>query len=309
MSCTERIITLTDEQQLTGAERPIRSVLLPTESMSDRPDKKHKGEGNESLAPIEVESPSLTSSPLTSTTSERTHEWTVLCDQIDSNLTRIQQIFLVELWSEDYDIVKNAFDILNQMCSGSDNNEKDNNRAAIVRIGGSATIVGAMIKWHAYPNIQADACQALQNVAFKNAALKAGAKETGVLHSIVWAMEKYPQDSALQASACGALANFVTTSANAHCIVNELNGIQFVIAAMSRFKNNAKLQQFACLALDNLLKAGAECKKVILEAGGRRVLFEAIENHNCADKEDSKYLHERACSALAKLLKKEESHH
>ena len=270
--------------------------------MSDRPVKKHKGEG---LAPIDVESPSLTASPLTSTASSAgTNGWALLCDQINNKFTPMQQLFLVELWSDDCEIVRNAINQLNLMCSGNSNKDKDHNRAAIVRIGGSATLVAAMLKWHAHPKIQAEACQALQNVAFKNAEFKTSAKETGILHAVVWAMEHHPDDCDVQASACGALANFVAAAANADCIVHDLNGIEHVISAMTRFKENAKLQQFACLALDNLLKCNPEFKQVIVDAGGRRVLFDAIENNNCPSTEHSKYLQERACSALAKLLKK-----
>ena len=268
--------------------------------MSDRPGKKHKSDG---LDPIDVESPSLTASPLTSTASGM-HGWALLCDQIDSKFSPMQQIFLIDLWSDDCEIVKNAINQLNLMCSGNSNKDKDHNRAAIVRIGGSATLVATMLKWHTHAKIQAEACQALQNVAFKNVDFKTNAKDTGVLHAIVWAMEHHPHDSDVQASACGALANFVATAANTDCIVHELNGIEHIIGAMTRFKENAKLQQFACLALDNLLKGNLEFKQAIVDAGGRRVLFDAIENHNSPSKEHSKYLQERASSALAKLLKK-----
>jgi len=228
----------------------------------------------------------------------------------NSKLPKIQQIFF-DLFQDDSNAVKHAFYQLSVLCF--QNAQEEENRATVVRLGGSLTIVGAMKKWYAFPVVQAEACRALQNIAYKNATFKVGCIEVGVLDAILWAMKKYPKDSLVQAYASGAVANLVLLRANAEYIVNHpSNGVGLIVSAMKAFQNSSILQKWASCALNNLLQYDDDAdatddlkgaiKKAIDKADGRRALLDTFENHKDESKPFVKEIRSYTRSALIESL-------
>jgi len=218
------------------------------------------------------------------------------------NLSPIQKILLVDLWKDDSKIVKSALTKLATLCKKSSNEEFEENRATVNRLGGAAILATALRKWYGFPVIQAEGCRALMGASCDEGAFKKSVKDSGGLHAIIWAMKSYPDNLKVQTSACGALGNGIYgVKENAEYVVNTLNGIDWIIAAMNKFPHDAALQFVACSVLDNLVKWD-EFRDPVMQAGGRRALLDAIENHKDESKDNVEILQKKASSALKKVL-------
>jgi len=217
-----------------------------------------------------------------------------------SSLSPIEKILGVDLWKDDSNTVQSALTQLAEMCF--DNNEEEN-RATVHRLGGAAILPGVLRKWYGFPGIQAEGCRALQNASYSIAAFGKSVKDSGGLNAIIWAMKSYPNNPEVQISGCGVLGNMVDgVQESAEYVVKTLNGIDWIVAAMNKFPEDAELQRCACGALDNLVK-WEEFHDTVKQAGGRRALVDAIENHEDVSKQHVEKLQHFAKHALKKLLR------
>jgi hypothetical protein len=188
----------------------------------------------------------------------------------------IQTLLLVNLWSNNSEVVEKALEELGTLCYHNDQPRLEN-RKEIHRLGGRVCIVGAMKKWQDVPSIQSEGCRALMHVvcrAFVNAATN-----TGTVEAVAWALQNYPADRHVQAHGCGALSFLCDGSEqNAICVTMMLGAVDSIVAAMKYFPNAVAVQRTGSNVLWNLSKFET-CRHAIVAAGGRRALVDAMDHH------------------------------
>lgn len=173
----------------------------------------------------------------------------------ESHLDLISQIVYHRLWKESAIDIKNALIELRNLCRSDEH--RDANIAALYDVGGHVAMMGAMRKWYAHADLQAEGCRALHSAAlrasddFALAAVRCGALET-----ILLAMENFPDDSDVQDRACGALYALTATSNKDASVklATQLKGVPIVLQAMKAFPGSVCLQQRACFALCSLAR-------------------------------------------------------
>ena len=82
---------------------------------------------------------------------------TVVAPPDHSNLSPVQKILLVDLLKDDSNVVESAMSQLTNMCLSSNENSEEN-RANVHRLGGASIITGIMKKYYGFPAIQASGC-------------------------------------------------------------------------------------------------------------------------------------------------------
>lgn len=195
-----------------------------------------------------------------------------------SELTEIQRLLSVELWSDDEVTVGKAVAQLASACSSGAKREE--HCADVHRAGGACAIVGAMRKYYKDPYIQAEGGRVLAYVSWKCESFRDAVSNAGGIFVINSAMKNHCDDLNVQRSGCILLCNLAWAKENICAVINKMEGHKLIITAMKKFPNDIKLLRNACGALHSLLAPGwPELHDLIVKDGGRRALFEAIDTH------------------------------
>jgi hypothetical protein len=219
----------------------------------------------------------------------------------DSRLDPIPRIVFHDLWKEKAIHIKNAFIELRNLCRSED---KDANIAALFDVGGYVSLVGAMRKWYANADLQAEGCRALHSAAvggsddFAAAAVRCGSFDT-----VLSAMENFPDDEYLQDSACGALYALTATSSKDASVklAAQLNGVPMILRAMKAFPESVRLQQRGCLAICSMAR-WEELQSTLSKSA--LLIRSAMAKHTDQRDQHTKTLHNRGGWALERLAHK-----
>jgi hypothetical protein len=207
-----------------------------------------------------------------------------------STYSPIHQLIVVDLWSNDNKVVKEA------LCCFI------KNAATVYRAGGAFSIVGAMRRWYKNRDIQELGCAALGIAANRSKGFRLHAKEAGAFDVIVGAMKMYSNNCTLQTYGCESIGKLcLGIVEHAALVVNTMEGHDFILAAMKKFPDDVLLQRWACFALCTLSN-WKELQAPICYAGGRRALLDAIETHTDESEIYVNRIQKRARLALQRLL-------
>jgi hypothetical protein len=219
-----------------------------------------------------------------------------------STLSPIHKLILVDLWSDDKQVVLEALKQVKKVCKCNDENYVED-VITFHEAGGASTIVGAMRRWYTVPEIQALGCGALANSFIdpdEDSRLRI--IEAGASEAIVCAMKNYPKNRDVLMNGCRALGRLCDWKEQSrNYIVITMKGHDVILTAMKKFPNDTELQMWACYAL-KYLSEPEKCRAPICDSGGFHALLDTIETYKDKKMEHVIHIQANARCALKNLL-------